>query len=101
MCLNCAMYLSAKSINRPQSARLRSDIEFKLKICLISIDLKRFHGDDLGAIERPDEFIPANAQFTFTGFNLMVLHPARFISLCAINPLAVDRNRGGDITHSS
>jgi hypothetical protein len=79
--------------------RLSLNIELELEISFVAADLQRLHGDDLRAIKRPDEFIPANAKLALTWFDLVVLHPAGFVSHGAVNPLAMDRDRGGDVAH--
>lgn len=76
------------------------DIELQLKIRFVAVDLERFHGDDLGAVKSPDELIPADAKLAFPGFDLVVLHPPGLIGNGAVNPVALHRNRGGDVAHA-
>ena len=76
-----------------------SNIKFHLKVRLIAIDLERTHGDDLRTIESTDELIAADPQFADAWFDLMILHPPRFIGHSTINPVTLHRNRGGDVSH--
>jgi hypothetical protein len=77
-----------------------SDVELQLEVCFVAINLERAHSDYLGTIERADKLISADAKFAFPWFDLMVLHSSGFICHCAVNPLALNRDRGGDVTHT-
>lgn len=70
-----------------------------MKVCFITIDLEWAHGDDLRAVKRTDELVPADAQLALAGLDLVVLHPPGFIGYSAVDPLTLDGNRGGDVTH--
>ena len=74
-------------------------VELKLKISLVSLDLQRFQGNDLCAVKGADKFAAADTEFALAWFDLVVLHSSRFISYCAVNPVAMYRNRGGDVAH--
>lgn len=77
------------------------NVEFQLKIRFISAYLQGPQGNDLRAVESANELIAADAQFALTWLDLVVLHSARFIGNRAVNPVAMDRNRGGDVPHES
>jgi hypothetical protein len=77
----------------------RLHVELKLEISFITPDLQRLHGNDLGTIKGPDKFIPADAQLALTRLYLVVLHSAGLVGHGAVNPVAMDWNRGGDVTH--
>ena len=53
----------------------------------------------MGRVIRPDKFATADAYFTLPGFDLMVLHPSRFIRCGTENPFAMNGNRRGDVAH--
>jgi hypothetical protein len=76
-----------------------SHVELQLEVCFISIDLERTHSDDLRTIESANKLIAADAKFAFPGLDLMVLHSSGFVGHRAVNPLALNRDRGGDVTH--
>lgn len=80
-------------------ATVQLHIEFHLKIGLIPIYLERSHGDYSGAVERADEFCPADAKFTAPRFDFVVLHSARFVGHSTVDPVTLHGNRGGDVAH--
>lgn len=84
-----------------ESARKCLNVEFQLKIGFISPYLQGPHGDNLSAVESADEFIATDPQLALAGLDLMVLHSARSVGNGAVNPVAMDRNRGGDVPHGS
>lgn len=63
------------------------------------MDLEWAQSDDLCRVKGANEFNSTDAQFALAGFDLVVLHPSGLIRHCAVNPLALHRDRGGDVTH--
>jgi hypothetical protein len=83
----------------PGFVHVVSNIEFELKISFVSADLQRFHGNDGRGIEGPNEFVPAYTQLAPAGLDLVILHSPGFIGYSAVYPVALDRDRGGDVAH--
>lgn len=79
----------------------RLNVELQLEIRFVSTDLKRSHGNDLRAIESADEFVSAYPRLAMAGFDLVILHSSRLVGNRAVDPFAMDRNRGGDVAHVS
>ena len=70
-----------------------------MEVRFIAINLEWAHGDDLCAVKSADELIPANAQLALAGLDLMVLHPPGFVGYSTVDPLTLNGDRGGDVTH--
>lgn len=77
-----------------------SNIKLQLEVSLVSIDLDRSHGNDLGTIEGANEFVAADPQLALARLDPVVLHPSRPVCDGTVNPFTMDWNRGGDVAHN-